>query len=563
MPIQVLAPYVVSKIAAGEVIERPASVVKELIENALDAHATSIAVEIQNGGVARIMVTDDGTGISPADVELAFTRHATSKITSLDDLENIATLGFRGEALASIAAVADIELLTHTESEFAGSHLVVKSEKIIVNEKHSRSRGTTVTVNRLFRTVPARLKFLKSPATESSHVSTLLMQYALAFPSVRFSFTIDDRQTLGTPGNGSLCDAIAEVYNAEIARHLQEVQFAEGDISISGLVSPAHLSRTNRNYMSVFVNHRWIRSLMLTRAIEDAYQGLLMVGRHPIAVINIILPAGDVDVNVHPTKSDVRFRDSGSVFAAVQKAIRKVIGDAPLPSVSHTTLPSPRVFSEPVQMDTQPLFSRPPEDFREADSGSLTTLPILRVVGQLSNSYILAEGPDGLYLIDQHAAHERVLFEKILKQRTERAVDVQGLLDPITIEMNPRQDNVMKRNGDLLSQFGFMVDTFGDRTYLVRAVPSLLGSTHLSETIGTLLDAIADEKSMVHQDERIAVSLACHSAVRAGQPLSIEEMRALIRSLEESSQPRTCPHGRPTMIHLSSHRLQREFGRTG
>ncbi len=563
MSIQVLAPQVVSKIAAGEVIERPASVVKELIENALDAHATSVTVEIQNGGVNRIVVTDNGTGIPSGDVGLAFVCHATSKITSLDDLERIATLGFRGEALSSIAAVADIELLTQAEDEPAGSYLVIKDEKVIGKEKRSRSRGTTITMNRLFRTVPARLKFLKSPATESSHVTTLLMQYALAFPDVRFSLSIDGRRTLQTPGNGSLRDTIAEVHNSEIARHLREVQSTEGDIAISGLVSPSHLSRTNRNYISVFVNHRWIRSVMLARAIEDAYQGMLMVGRHPIAVINIILPAGDVDVNVHPTKSDVRFRDGGGVFSAVQKAIRKVVGDAPLPSVSHTTIPSPHVFSEPVEISTTPLFSHPTADLKEAESGSLTTLPILRVVGQLSSSYILAEGPEGLYLIDQHAAHERVLFEKILKQRTERNIDVQGLLEPMTIEISHEQDNVMKANGDFLSQFGFTVEPFGDRTYLLRTVPALLSNTNLVEAVGMFLDELANEKSMANQGERIAISLACHSAVRAGQSLSTEEMRALVRSLEESSQPRTCPHGRPTMIHLSSHRLQREFGRTG
>jgi len=563
MSIRVLSPQVVSKIAAGEVIERPASVVKELIENALDAHATSVAVEVQNGGVRQITVTDNGCGIAATDVELAFKRHATSKISSLDDLDTINSLGFRGEALSSIAAVSDLEIVTQAKGEPAGICLSIKEEEIVGKGKCSRSPGTTITVNHLFRTVPARLKFLKSDATESSHISNVVVHYALAFPAVRFSFAVDGRRIVQTPGNGVLRDAVAEVHNLEIARQLIEVRAEEGEVIISGLAGPAYLNRTNRSYISVFVNHRWIRSVMLTRAIEEAYHGLLMIGRHPVAVINITLPPGDIDVNVHPTKSDVRFRDANSIFSAVQKAVRSVAVDAPLPSVSRAAVPASPVFGESEAGSATPLCTRLPEQHDENQKGNLAALPILRVVWQLSASYILAEGPEGLYLIDQHAAHERIMFEKITKQRAEKKVEIQGLLDPVPFEMTREQDSTLKNTADIIRQFGFILEPFGDRTYLLRAVPALLGDRNLIEGVISMLDELSDKKSAASSDERIAISLACHSAVRAGQVLSSEEMRALMRALEESSQPRTCPHGRPTMILLSSRQLQREFGRTG
>jgi DNA mismatch repair protein MutL len=546
MPIKILAREVISKIAAGEVVERPASVVKELVENALDAGATQIAVETQGGGTSLIRVTDNGSGIPTNDVELAFHRYATSKIDLLTDLEKISTLGFRGEALPSIAAVAEVEILTKADSGAAGTYLYLKNGSAMKREKRSRPQGTTVTVHHLFHSFPARLKFLKSATTENGHIANLLSQYALAFPEVKFNLVLDGRLTLKTPGNGSLRDVVAEVYGLEIARQMLEIDETEQVLSAAGLVSPPSLSRSSRGYLSFFVNRRWVRSSLLARAAEDAYHGLLMTGKHPIVVLTVSLSPQEIDVNVHPTKTEVKFRNSQTVYAAIQRSIKKVLVKAPPPEIKAGT----------------PSFAQPPSLWT-VKGAETTSLPILRVVGQLASNYIMAEGPEGLYLIDQHAAHERILFEKILSQRSQQKIEVQGLLEPLNIELSPKQEEVLKTKGELLYEFGFNLEPFGVRSYLLRAVPAMMKEGNLMEAVRALLDSLAAEGEPSKREENIAQSLACHSAVKAGQLLNAEEMRELIKQLEQTNQPRTCPHGRPTMIHLSSHQLEKEFGRTG
>jgi DNA mismatch repair protein MutL len=546
MPIKILAREVVSKIAAGEVVERPASVVKELVENALDAGATQIAVEAQGGGVSLIRVTDNGSGIPTTDVELAFHRYATSKIGLLTDLEKISTLGFRGEALPSIAAVAEVEILTKADGDAAGTYLYLKNGSVTKREKRSRPHGTTVTVHHLFRNFPARLKFLKSATTENGHIANLLSQYAMAFPETKFNLVLDGRLTLKTPGNGSLRDVVAEVYGLEVARQMLEIDGTEQVLSAAGLASPPSLARSSRGYLSFFVNRRWVRSSLLARAAEDAYHGLLMTGKHPIVILNIYLPPQEIDVNVHPTKTEVKFRNSQTVYAAIQKSLGKVLVKAPPPKIK-TGAPA----------------LTPPPSLWTVKGSEITSLPILRMVGQLASNYIMAEGPEGLYLIDQHAAHERILFEKILSQRSQQKIEVQGLLEPMNIELSPKQEEILKTKGELLTEFGFNLEPFGVRSYLLRAVPAMMKEGNLAEAVRTLLDSLAAEGEPSKREENIAQSVACHSAVKAGQSLTADEMRELIKQLEQTKQPRTCPHGRPTMIHLSSHQLEKEFGRTG
>jgi DNA mismatch repair protein MutL len=521
-------------------------VVKELVENSLDAGATQIAVEAQGGGISFIRVTDNGSGIPANDVELAFHRYATSKIDALTDLEKISTLGFRGEALPSIAAVADVEILTKADSDTAGTYLFLKNGTPVKREKRSRPQGTTVTVHHLFRNFPARLKFLKSATTESGHIANLLSQYALAFPEVKFNLVIDGRLTLHAPGNGNLRDVLAEVYGLEVAQQMLELDGADQTPSITGLVSPASLARSSRGYLSFFVNRRWVRSGLLTRAAEDTYQGVLTAGKHPIVVLNVSFSPQEIDVNVHPTKTEVKFRNSQTVYAAVQKAIGRTLAKAPLPKVKTTGLPSTS-----------------PPSLWIMKGAETTSLPILRVVGQLASNYIMAEGPEGLYLIDQHAAHERVLFEKILAQRSQQKIEIQGLLEPVNIELSPKQEETLKMRGELLAQFGFSLEPFGARSYLLRAVPAIMKGIDLAEAARALLDSLTTEEEPSKREASIAQSLACHSAVKAGQSLTTEEMRELIKQLEQTTQPRTCPHGRPTMIHLSSRQLEKEFGRIG
>jgi DNA mismatch repair protein MutL len=557
MAIKVLAPEVVSKIAAGEVVERPASVVKELIENSLDAGATQIAVEAQGGGVELIKVSDNGAGIPASEVELAFHRYATSKIGNLDDLEKISSLGFRGEALPSIATVAEVEISTQTSSEAVGSYAYLRNGEVIRRESRARPQGTTVTVHRLFRYFPARLKFLKSVNTENSHIAHLVSQYALAFPEVKFSLVLDKRQSLHTSGNGDLHGVVSEIYGPEVAQRMPKVEQKDTLAKVSGLISPPSLARSNRNYLSFFVNRRWVHSPLLTRATEEAYHGLLMDGQHPIAVINIYLPAQELDVNIHPAKAQIKFCHEQTIFSCVQKAVAEALAKTSIASSKAVSFSasSGRWQSPRMIMDTEPVFV----------VAQLPTLelPVLRVLGQLANTYIIAEGPDGLYLIDQHAAHERILYDRISAQWAQKEVEVQGLLQPVTIELSPREEETLKANKEILAEFGFDIEPFGNRSYLIRTTPALMARANIVEIVSTLLDSLTSKESLNPCEEKIAQSLACHGAIRAGQQLSNEEMRELIKQLEQTKQPRTCPHGRPTMIHLNSHQLEKEFGRIG
>ena len=556
MPIKVLTPEVVSKIAAGEVIERPASVVKELVENSLDAGASEINVETRGGGVELIRVSDNGTGIPASELELAFHRYATSKITDLIDLEDISSLGFRGEALPSIAAVAEVEILTRAPLESIGSYINLRKGEIVARESRPRQQGTSVVIRRLFRYLPARLKFLKSAATENSHIAYLVNQYALAFPEVRFSLITDKRNNLSTQGDGSLRNAVSQIYGLEFAQRMLGVEEESAFARVNGLVSPPSLNRTNRSYLTFFVNRRWIHSPLLTRAAEEAYHGLLMEGRHPVVILNLSLPGRELDVNVHPTKAQVKFHNEQVMFVTIKKAIREALSKAsmakPIAMPAMAGAYQQRSFT--MVSDKEPTFTAPLPTL---------SLPILRVIGQLSNTYIIAEGPEGLYLIDQHAAHERILYERVLAQWARQEVEVQGLLEPITIELNPREEEILRANKDMLAQFGFDIEPFGDKSYLIRTIPALATRANLDEVMGAVLSDLDSKDEVTSWEQKIAQSLACHSAIRAGQQLSNEEMLALIRQLEQANQPRTCPHGRPTMIQLTSYQLEKEFGRAG
>jgi DNA mismatch repair protein MutL len=572
MGIKILDDKTISRIAAGEVIERPASVVKELVENALDAGASRIEVEVRGGGISYIRVTDDGSGIPVDEVELAFERHATSKLNDFNDLSSIGSLGFRGEALPSIAAVADVELLTCAEGEWSGSHVVLEGGVITQKKGQARNRGTTITIRDLFRRVPARLKFLKSVPTETGHIANVVSQYALAYPEVSLTLVVDGKGTLRTSGKGVLLDSILDAYGAEVAGKMLPVSRPEPSwqggpdvpaIEVTGMVGSPELGRSGRGYLSFFVNRRWVSSRLLAYAVEEAYHGLLMTGKHPVAVLNISMPPVEVDVNIHPAKSEVKFRDESAVFRVVQKGVREaLVAQAPVPGIEDVAA------TYQAQSTRQQLSWNFPVAAGQADTrssgvtSSLTdSLPLLRVVGQVLDSYIVAEGPDGLYIIDQHAAHERIRFEEISRQRQARDVELQGLLAPVTFEVTPRHDQLMKSCLDDLAGFGFNLEAFGERTYLVRTVPALVASDNWQEMLRELLEELAGEAKS-RREEKIVMSIACHGAVRSGHTLSIDEMRELVRQLERCASPHTCPHGRPTIIRLSTGQLEKEFGRT-
>ncbi|MCH7488099.1 MAG: DNA mismatch repair endonuclease MutL [Chloroflexi bacterium] len=579
MPIRILTPEVAARIAAGEVIERPASIVKELVENALDAGASRITVEVTGGGVESIRVADDGCGIEAAELATAFERHATSKLVDDEDLLRILTLGFRGEALPSIAAVADVEVVSRPATSEAAAAMTIGPGRAGEIVSRGAPAGTTVTVRGLFERQPARQAFLRSAASEGGAVARAVSHYALAYPEVRFQLIADGRQSLHTPGSGDLRDAVAAVYGLDVGSAMLEVSGERGPITVRGLAGPPQLSRSSRAYISLIVNRRWIQSRRLTFAVEGAYEGMLMVRRHPIAVVDLRLEAGLVDVNVHPTKAEVRFRDESAVFSAVQKAVRAALVTAS--PVTTGVGAGVRLEGRPdLNLEapawTPPLWEqgRRREDEREgaALSGDgapptpAAALPALRVIGQFAGVYIIAEGPEGMYLIDQHAAHERVLYERFCAGRASRRPDVQGLLEPLALELTAGQRALVEAEAEALTGHGFELEPFGDGAYLWRSVPAALAGGDLREGLVRFLDVMAEEDGgptgpLGEQRDRVAMSLACHGAIRAGKTLTSEEMRELVRSLEESETPHTCPHGRPTMVHVSAEMLARGFGR--
>ena len=567
MEIHILPSQVSSLIAAGEVVERPASVVKELVENSVDAGATQIAIEVSQGGLAFVRVSDNGCGLAAESMALAFHRFATSKLARAEDLERIVTLGFRGEALPSIAAVADVEMVSRPADAEAAAMLRLVDGKPVEQGSRAAAVGTTVTVLHLFARQPARRKFLRAPAAENHQIVSLISQYALAYPEVHLSLKLDGRQALATTGSGSLTDAVAAVHGPEVAVAMLSIRWPPAGESaaflVSGLAAPPHLSRASRGYVSLFVNRRWVQNRRLTYAVEEAYSGLLPAGRHPIAVVNLEVPPDEVDVNVHPAKAEVRLRHENEVFVALQRAVRQaVLEQAPLPTVAAPPGASTGPGAEPA---TSPLWEHGVEVGAQARAVAATappkvSLPLLRVLGQVANTFIVAEGPDGMYLIDQHAAHERVLFEEMCAARQRQAVHVQGLLEPALAELSPRQEEVLLAQRETLAEYGFQLEPFGGRAYRIGAIPALLAGRDAAQALGELLDALAEETAGPSAD-RVAATLACHGAVRAGQSLAPEEMRELVRRLEQTEAPHTCPHGRPTTVHLSESWLAQTFRR--
>lgn len=614
MPIRILAPEVANQIAAGEVVERPASAVKELIENSLDAGATDIRVEAREGGRRLLRVQDDGAGIPAAEAGLAFQRHATSKIVSADDLSHITTLGFRGEALASIASVAQVTLLTRTPEADAGALIRMAEGREVERGLVGMPPGTVVTVEHLFANVPARLKFLKLPATEAAQIQQVVTRYALAYPERRFSLVTDGKLVFQSTGNGKLYDVLAKVYGLEMARGMLPVETKDErrtmaeDVSssfvlvpsssiVSGYTSSPGLHRGNRGYITLFVNRRWFQDTSVAYAVIQAYHTLLPVGRFPVALLFIEMDPADVDVNVHPTKAEVRFREPGAVFSAVQKAVRGTLtSHAPIPQINIGSSPAPettsgaqgprplggegwlerrdallgagqsRLFPSAGLSDEAPLSSsRPTSDIEHSASSIQPSplMPLLRVVGQLGATYIVAEGPDGLYLIDQHAAHERILYEQMLAEHAANRLAVQPLLEPLVLDLNPAQAAIVAEELEILNDLGVAVEPFGGSSYLVRSLPALLSQENPLSALVEIVDGLSQQNDLVEttREARLVTLICKRAAVKGNTPMSLPEMQELVRRLEACRSPRTCPHGRPTMIYMSSADLARQFGR--
>ena len=591
MTIHVLSPEVASKIAAGEVTERPASVVKELVENSLDAGATKLSIDVRGGGIEYIRVTDDGVGIAQDEVAVAFERFATSKLDEGSDLESVVTFGFRGEALPSIAAVSRITMVTRTKNEDAAIQIDVEEGTLVKNQRVGAALGTSVTVRGLFRNVPARRKFLRSAASEATRIQGVASRFALARPDVSVDLTIDGAPAFTSNGFGNLHEAVAAVYSPQVAEAMlalegnDEPPETRGPTA-TGLIGAPSIARSNRNHVTIFVNGRWVQNRNLMYALQEAYRGFLMERRYPVAVVDIAVPYSEVDVNVHPSKTEVRLQQDGKVFAALQRTVRQTL-TLRLP-VQELSVPDavPRANSPadvraywpvapPASPELQPFatgqlsvtvgssLSGPQPELRQPSLIPHRALPALRVLGQIRTTYIAAEGPDGMYLIDQHAAHERVLFEQIKADPRENRSTTQGLIEPSTVELTPEQIEIVESHSEDVEKLGFEIAGFGGRTFMIRGVPLLLRSEDPGEALRDVLDLMAEGGGYESWEERAAYSLACHGAIRAGKVLTSQETSELVRKLELCSQPHTCPHGRPTMIHLSAARLEEEFGRRG
>ncbi len=671
--IRLLDSKTINKIAAGEVVESPKSVVKELTENAIDAGASTVTVEIKDGGISYIRITDNGSGIPKEQVKSAFLRHATSKMSQIEDLEHIFTLGFRGEALASIAAVAQVEMLTKTKDEETGTRICISAGEIEVMEDTACREGTSITVKNLFYNVPARRKFLKKPATESGYVSDLINKIALGHPEVAIQYINNGNTVLHTAGNNDPKTAVFYVYGKEAANNMLPISYKKGDYAVSGLIGKPELCRANRNYENLFINGRFIKNPVVSAAVEDAYKTKLIIGKFPVFVLNLEVEPVHVDVNVHPAKLEVRFKNDDEVYEFFYQAVSKALQETVLipranlekekKSKEKQPEPEQQVLTElpkkeepqkqtelpkaegkpvvkPVQEEKKPVnvapqkqelpmvekkpvvvarpavgggrsvdellkrtssftgVSQKPEPYRkteplqpEATKTELSKaepvkteklilqqaeLPAktekavekepffkdYRIVGQVFRTYWIVEQGEKLYLIDQHAAHERILYEELMNKFKEETIVSQRMLTPLMLNLTPMETEVLRDNRVLLESFGFELEDFGGR-YALRSTPYLMKNPSSVGFFTDILDRLAEERiTNVYDTKILAVAtMACKAAVKGHDVLSVREAEALIHQLLKLEHPFTCPHGRPTIVELTKYEMEKMFKR--
>ena len=579
--IRLLSEQLINRIAAGEVVERPASVLKELLENSLDAGAKRIEIETQAGGRRLIMVSDDGQGMAPDDLLLAVERHATSKLSEDSDLLRIETLGFRGEALPSIGAVSRMALTSACDASGLGRRIRLSGGKVLAVEEASRNRGTTVEVRDLFFNVPARRKFLKSVQTEAAHLAETAQRYALGRPELRLIYKHNSQEVLATSPSEDPLARVARVLGRETAGKMIPFQGAECGLAFSGFLGLPEVNRSRASAVYFYVNGRPVMDRLLTRAVMEAYRGRLMSGRYPAAIVFLTIDPQGVDMNVHPAKAEVRFRRPGQVMQAavniMTRALNKKHPLAPLSPPLRKDYPStdssffqPSVAESLTWNETddrpRPAFDHQPPPVAvsppEEDSGS--GKQGLKAIGALYKTYILAQGADGLYIVDQHAAHERILFERLKADMASGPLDSQRLLVPLTIEVSPTQAVALEGMIEELGRFGFELEPFGGQTFVLRAVPVVLTGKDPDKIMGE----IVDEADMLHPgaglariEEAFMQTVSCHGAVKAGDELTLEEMNRLLADLERAEISTHCPHGRPLIYHLDLKEIEKKFKR--
>lgn len=643
MPIQVLDQSTINKIAAGEVIERPSSVVKELVENAIDAGATAITIEIKEGGISFIRITDNGSGIAPEEIKLAFLRHSTSKIKSIEDLMNVSSLGFRGEALSSIAAVSQIELVTKTADSFTGIRYVIEGGKEVSFEEVGAPDGTTFMIRNLFFNTPVRRKFLKTAATEAGYINALLEHLSLSHPDISFRFISNNQNRLHTSGNMNLKDIIYSVYGRDITKNLIELDVSTQDIHITGFIGKPAICRGNRGFENYYINGRYIKSHIITRAIEEAYRGFIMPHNYPFTALHFQINPSILDVNVHPTKMELRFSKNEFVYQFVLDAITDALNrrelipevkpsdtvtesamqntttqqnasaqpEPPIPSMSvqktsrlpepfeaeHLPNPAEKSLSDTVSESVTPYGTRNTQsrqniqniqnthntqNVRDSKDTQQTAKPAeqmnlfedklldvnhkqdYRIIGQLFDTYWLIEFEDSFYMMDQHAAHEKILYERLMKQFHEKTYHSQMIMPPVILTLSLREEQILKENWKTFTALGYEIEEFGGKEYKVTGLPAELPTViDCKQLLIELIDTIADE-SATHDPERITekvASMSCKAAVKGNNRLSFKEAEELMRELMEAENPYNCPHGRPTLIKMTKYEIERKFKR--
>ncbi|MFV0313722.1 MAG: DNA mismatch repair endonuclease MutL [Anaerotignum sp.] len=630
--IKLLDTSTINKIAAGEVVESPKSVVKELVENAIDAGARAVTVEIKEGGISYIRISDNGQGIPKEQVKTAFLRHATSKMSQIEDLEHIFTLGFRGEALASIAGVSQVEMITKTEHEEMGTLVEVHGGEIKAMQDSSCVEGTTITVKNLFYNVPARRKFLKKPATESGYVSDLMNKLALGHPEVSFRYINNDTTMLHTMGDGELKASVFYVYGKEASNSMISLQHEKGEFSLSGLIGKPELSRGNRNYENLFINGRFIKNKVVSSAVEDAYKTRLLIGKFPVFVLNLEVPPSQVDVNVHPAKLEVRFKNDDEIYQFFYDAVSKVLEQEILiPKANWDLKSQEKPFAKNTTVEQQKIEDMPSETFsqtiatpsglgktidqllnrsasikneiRQKSEGFLVDTvkvqekptsnvsnfhnenftvekkePLVevksnpsiepffkqyKIIGQIFQTYWMIEQGDCIYLIDQHAAHERILYEELLSRFKEEKVVSQRLLVPQMLNLTSAEIEILKENIALFEGFGFELETFTDNQYALKSVPYILKELGSVGFFIEILDKLSEQKIRSVFDMKLltVATMACKAAVKGNDRMSFQEAESMVGRLLKLENPFSCPHGRPTIIEMTKYELEKKFKR--
>lgn len=631
MEIHVLDNSLINKIAAGEVVERPSSVVKELVENSIDAGATAVTVEIRDGGISLIKITDNGKGIPKNQVKTAFLRHATSKLNKFEELGSIMTLGFRGEALSSIAAVAQVEVVTKTADESEGTKIQLEMGKVIGEEEVAANTGTIFTVKNIFHALPARRKFLKKPATESSYISEVVNRLALGHPHIAFKYINNGNVILQTSGNNDLKTCAMYIYGRDTASKMLEIYGERDGYVIEGLIGKPELNRGNRNYESFFINNRYIKSNIISGAVEDAFKGRLMVGKFPCFIINMTVPENTVDVNVHPTKLEVRFSNEDFIYDFVYEQVQKVFKDKVLiPQVNWDKPKYSEVARVEVKDGEQLDFSqiankgsltlnegavaveKEPEQKNESiiksaidrfypekrvindkiKENKVTEQSVIKaeqpyipvaepkvenevkqevkpffcnykIIGQLFSTYWILEQDNSMYIIDQHAAHERALYEELVEKAMNKNVESQLLLRPIAVNVGEREKNAIEENRELLESFGFQIDVLNDRAYALRGVPYIFNAPESSNFFMEIVDRLCENgiKNVYEAKLDTIATMSCKAAVKGNDRLSFTEAKALVDRILKLENPFNCPHGRPTVIEMTKYELEKKFKR--